>query len=160
DPRRAGDPADEDADSDTAEKGSKKNAAGPCRVERGRRGGLHARGEISKPDDSACNTQIASVAAFSRKFVTLAHVALPRLLLVHGGVVNGDAPGPAQQALPARFELGVPTRRGFPPGPDVDHVDFEDEAGRLDEFLEPGTHLVGHSYGGVIALLTAARRPD
>src|SRR5262249_30599891 len=117
-------------------------------------------GEISKPDDSACNTQIASVAAFSRKFVTLAHVALPRLLLVHGSVVNGDATWAAQQALSDRFELVVPNRRGFPPGPDVDHVDFEDEAGWLDEFLEPGTHLVGHSYGGVIALLTAARRPD
>ena len=44
-------------------------------------------------------------------------------------------------------------RRGFPPGPDVERVDFEDEAVWLDRFLEPGTHLVGHSYGGVISLL-------
>jgi pimeloyl-ACP methyl ester carboxylesterase len=26
--------------------------------------------------------------------------------------------------------------------------------------VSPGTHLVGHSYGGVISLLAAARRPD
>jgi pimeloyl-ACP methyl ester carboxylesterase len=42
----------------------------------------------------------------------------------------------------------------------VDAVDFEDEAVWLDGFLEPATHLVGHSYGGVIALLAAARRPE
>jgi len=87
-------------------------------------------------------------------------VASPRLLLVHGSVVNGDATWAAQRPLAERFELVVPNRRGFPPGPDVDHVDFEDEAVWLDRFLEPGTHLVGHSYGGVIALLAAARRPE
>ena len=36
--------------------------------------------------------------------------------------------------------------------------------GRLDALvgaeLGPGSHLVGHSYGGVISLLAAARRPD
>jgi pimeloyl-ACP methyl ester carboxylesterase len=41
----------------------------------------------------------------------------------------------------------------------VARVDFEDEAVWLRQFLEPGTHLVGHSYGGVIALLSAARTP-
>jgi len=28
------------------------------------------------------------------------------------------------------------------------------------DLLEPGDHLVGHSYGGVISLLAAARRPE
>lgn len=84
----------------------------------------------------------------------------PRVLLVHGSVVNGETTWAAQRALAGRFELVVPNRRGFPPGPDVDRVDFEDEAVWLDQFLEPGTHLVGHSYGGVISLLAAARRPE
>ena len=84
----------------------------------------------------------------------------PRLLLVHGSVVNGDATWAAQQPLAERFDLVVPNRRGFPPGPDVEAVDFEDEAAWLDAYLEPGTHVVGHSYGGVIALLAAARRPE
>jgi len=82
------------------------------------------------------------------------------VLLVHGSVVNGDATWAAQRPLTERFELVVPNRRGFPPGPDVDSVDYEDEAVWFEQFLEPGTHLVGHSYGGVIALFAAARRPE
>src|SRR3954463_11283635 len=84
----------------------------------------------------------------------------PRVLLVHGSVVNGDATWAAQRPLAERFELVVPNRRGFPPGPDVESVDYEDEAAWLEQFLEPGTHLVGHSYGGVIALFAAARYPE
>jgi pimeloyl-ACP methyl ester carboxylesterase len=84
----------------------------------------------------------------------------PRLLLVHGSVVNAELTWSAQKPLAERFEIVAPNRRGFPPGPEVERVDFEDEAVWLEEFLEPGTHLVGHSYGGVIALLAAARRPE
>jgi pimeloyl-ACP methyl ester carboxylesterase len=84
----------------------------------------------------------------------------PRLLLVHGSVVNAGLTWSAQQPLAGQFEIVAPNRRGFPPGPDVERVDFEDEAVWLEPFLEPGTHLVGHSYGGVIALLAAARRPE
>jgi len=83
-----------------------------------------------------------------------------RLLLVHGSVVNGEVTWNAQRPLGERFELVVPNRRGFPPGPDVDRVDFEDEAVWLEQFLGSGAHLVGHSYGGVICLLAAARRPE
>jgi pimeloyl-ACP methyl ester carboxylesterase len=81
-------------------------------------------------------------------------------LLVHGSVVNADLTWSGQKPLAGRFDIVAPNRRGFPPGPDVDHVDFEDEVVWLDQFLEPGTHLVGHSYGGVIALLAAARLPE
>jgi pimeloyl-ACP methyl ester carboxylesterase len=84
----------------------------------------------------------------------------PRLLLVHGSVVNAELTWSAQKPLAERFEIVAPNRRGFPPGPDVEQVDFEDEAVWLEPFLEPHTHLVGHSYGGVIALLSAARRPE
>jgi pimeloyl-ACP methyl ester carboxylesterase len=82
-------------------------------------------------------------------------------------VVNADLTWSAQKPLAGRFEIVAPNRRGFPPGPDVAHVDFEDEAVWLEQFLTPdagnvagGTHLVGHSYGGVIALLAAARHPE
>ena len=84
----------------------------------------------------------------------------PRLLLVHGSVVNAELTWSAQKPLADRFELVLPNRRGFPPGPDVERVDFEDEAVWLEQFLEPGTHLVGHSYGGVISLLAAAAHPE
>lgn len=84
----------------------------------------------------------------------------PRLLLLHGSVANGDVTWAAQRPLAERFELVVPNRRGFPPNPVVESVDFEEEARWLDPLLEPGTHLVGHSYGGVIALFAAAWSRD
>lgn len=84
----------------------------------------------------------------------------PRLLFVHGSVVNAELTWAAQKPLADRFDVVLPNRRGFPPGPDVDHVDFEDEAVWFEQFLEPGTHVIGHSYGGLIALLLAAARPE
>jgi pimeloyl-ACP methyl ester carboxylesterase len=84
----------------------------------------------------------------------------PRLLLVHGSVVNAELTWGAQKPLAERFEIVAPNRRGFPPGPDVERVDFEEEAVWLEQFLEPDTHLVGHSYGGVVSLLAAARHPE
>jgi pimeloyl-ACP methyl ester carboxylesterase len=89
----------------------------------------------------------------------------PRLLLVHGSVLNGEATWNAQRPLAERLELVVPNRRGFPPGPCVEalklgRVSAAAEAVWLEQFLVPGTHLVGQSYGGVIALLAAARRPE
>ena len=75
-------------------------------------------------------------------------------------MVNSELTWNAQKPLADRFEIVAPNRRGFPPGPDVERVDFEDEAVWLEPFLLPGTHLVGHSYGGVISLFAAARRPE
>jgi pimeloyl-ACP methyl ester carboxylesterase len=87
-------------------------------------------------------------------------MARPRVVLVHGSVVNGDVTWGAQKPLAERFELVIPNRRGFPPGGDVERVDFEDEAVWLEPLVTPGTHLVGHSYGGVISLFAAARYAD
>jgi pimeloyl-ACP methyl ester carboxylesterase len=84
----------------------------------------------------------------------------PRLLFVHGSVVNAELTWSAQKPLSDRFEIVAPNRRGFPPAREVEHVDFEDEAVWFEPFLEPEAHVVGHSYGGVIALLAAARRPE
>lgn len=79
---------------------------------------------------------------------------------MHGSVVNAELTWSAQKPLTDRFEIVAPNRRGFPPGPEVQRVDFEDEAVWLEQFLEPRSHLVGHSYGGVIALLAAAAHPE
>jgi len=87
-------------------------------------------------------------------------VSGPRILFVHGSVVNGDLTWGAQKPLADRFELVIPNRRGFPPGPDVERVDYEDEAAWLEQYVEPGTHLVGHSYGGVVSLFAAVRYAD
>lgn len=83
-----------------------------------------------------------------------------RLVLVHGSVLGGRGTWGAQAPLAERFELVVLDRPGFPPNPPVDRIDFEADAALIADLLEPGDHLVGHSYGGVISLLASARRPD
>jgi len=85
---------------------------------------------------------------------------MERLVLVHGSVVNGRATWSAQRPLAERFELVVLDRPGFPPNPPASHIDFETDALLVAELIRAGDHLVGHSYGGVIAMLAAAQRPD
>jgi pimeloyl-ACP methyl ester carboxylesterase len=84
----------------------------------------------------------------------------PRVVLVHGSIVFGLAAWQLQKPLAQRFTLVVPTRTGYPPNPPLARIDFDDQAQELADLLEPGDHLVGHSYGGVVSLLAAARRPE
>jgi pimeloyl-ACP methyl ester carboxylesterase len=79
----------------------------------------------------------------------------PRLVLVHGS--GGNSGWPNQSVLADRFTLVMPTRGGYPPNPPLERIDFETQADELLEVLEPGDHLVGHSYGGIVALLAAPR---
>ena len=82
-----------------------------------------------------------------------------RAVLVHGSVGNGPATFSALGPLEERFDVVVPNRGGYPPGPALERIDFEEQAVELAPLLEDGAHLVGHSYGGVISLLIAARYP-
>jgi pimeloyl-ACP methyl ester carboxylesterase len=82
---------------------------------------------------------------------------MQRLVLVHGSVGNGDAAWAAQRPLGDDFELVVLNRPGFPPGPLVDRVDFEEHAAWVAERMQPGDHLCGHSYGAVVSLYAAAQ---
>ena len=65
----------------------------------------------------------------------------------------------AQRALAARWTLVLPHRPGFGASPPLARGDFEAEAPLIAELLGDGAHLVGHSYGAVIALYAAALRP-
>jgi pimeloyl-ACP methyl ester carboxylesterase len=78
-----------------------------------------------------------------------------RVVLVHGSVGTGAATWSAQAPLAARYELVVVERSGYPPSAPRNRIDFDEQADELRELLRPGDHLVGHSYGGVIALLAA-----
>ena len=78
---------------------------------------------------------------------------------MHGSVGNGPATWGALQPLSDRYELVVPNRGGYPPNPPLERIDFEQQAEELAPLLADGAHLVGHSYGGVISLLIAARHP-
>ena len=89
----------------------------------------------------------------------------PRLVLVHGSLVGGRATWREQRReIAGEAELVVLERPGFEPPPhaddalpDVPRVDFEEHAAWVAGRLERGDHLVGHSYGGVVALLAAAQ---
>ena len=83
----------------------------------------------------------------------------PRLVLVHGSVGNARMTWAQQAALAESFTLVYVTRGGYPPAPPLARIDFEDQAEELAAIFEPGDHLAGHSYGGVVSLLAAARRP-
>jgi len=85
---------------------------------------------------------------------------MERIVLVHGSVMGGRGTWAAQRPLVERFELLVLDRPGFPPNPPVESIDFETDAPLVAGLLEPGDHLVGHSYGGIVSLLAAASRPD
>jgi pimeloyl-ACP methyl ester carboxylesterase len=82
------------------------------------------------------------------------------VVLVHGSVTGGDVTWRAQWPLAERWTLLVVDRPGFDGAPPpAGRVDWEVDAALVADALPDGAHLVGHSYGGVISLLAAARRP-
>ncbi len=84
---------------------------------------------------------------------------MTRVVFVHGSVGNAQATWSQQRALEDRYECVFLTRGGYPPGPPLERIDFEEQAEEVATELREGDHLVGHSYGGVVSLLAAARRP-
>ncbi len=88
------------------------------------------------------------------------HGAGPHVVFVHGGADGGEAAFPAQLPLQERWTLVLPDRPGHGRTPAAGREDFERDArliAHLVEGLHGGAHIVGHSYGGVVALLAAAR---
>jgi pimeloyl-ACP methyl ester carboxylesterase len=83
-----------------------------------------------------------------------------RVVLIHGSGGNAETAWAPVQPLRERFTLVAPNRGGYPPNPPLERIDFEQQAEELGPLLEDGAHLVGHSYGAVIALLIAAQRPE
>jgi pimeloyl-ACP methyl ester carboxylesterase len=84
----------------------------------------------------------------------------PPLVLVHGGVLAGRHAWRAQRPLAERFTLLAPGRIGHgdsPPG----RQDFAADAPLIaDQLLTEPAHLVGHSYGAIVAALAALIRPE
>ncbi len=84
----------------------------------------------------------------------------PTIVFVHGSIVGAELTWRRQLLLAERWPLTIPNRPGFGASPALPRNDFEVEAGLFAELLGDGAHLVGHSYGAVIALLAAAERPE
>jgi pimeloyl-ACP methyl ester carboxylesterase len=84
----------------------------------------------------------------------------PPVLFVHGSVVGASRTWRHQLPLAEKWSLVLPNRPGFGASAPLARGDFEAEAPLIAELLGDGAHLVGHSYGAVIALYAAALRPD
>lgn len=87
------------------------------------------------------------------------------LVLLHGGMVDSRSFAANVDALAAGFRVFMPERRGHGHTPDVDgpisyDLMAEDTVGFLETVVGGPAHLVGHSDGANVALLTALRRPD
>jgi pimeloyl-ACP methyl ester carboxylesterase len=82
----------------------------------------------------------------------------PRVVFVHGSVTNGTWLWAQQRPLADSFTLVIPNRSGYPPHEARDYIDFNQQADEIAGLVEDGTHLVGFSYGGIVALLAAERR--
>jgi pimeloyl-ACP methyl ester carboxylesterase len=87
------------------------------------------------------------------------------LLLLHGGLVDGDSFGQQTPALAERFQVIVPDRRGHGRTADVEgpityDVMADDTIAFMDAVGTGPAHLVGWSDGGDVGLLVAIKRPD
>jgi pimeloyl-ACP methyl ester carboxylesterase len=83
------------------------------------------------------------------------------VVLVHGSLATGADEWSAQRPLADDgFRLIVPDRRGYGRSPAADGEDFVVDANDLAALMSTGAHLVGHSYGGLSAMIAAARHPE
>src|SRR5215470_1177687 len=75
----------------------------------------------------------------------------PPVVFVHGDIVGPSLTWRKQLELAERWSLIIPSRPGFGDSPPLERNDFELEAPLFAELLADGAHLVGHSYGAMIA---------
>ena len=83
-----------------------------------------------------------------------------RVVCVHGSLSWGTFAFRAQRPLADARALVLPDRRGYGASAATGPADFEVDAADIAPLLGDGAHLVGHSYGAVVALLVAAARPE
>jgi pimeloyl-ACP methyl ester carboxylesterase len=81
-------------------------------------------------------------------------------VFVHGSFGWGTETWEKQRPLADSYQLLLVDRRGFGRSPPNGRVDFDRDADDVAELLADGAHLVGSSYGGVVSLLAASRRPE
>lgn len=81
-------------------------------------------------------------------------------VFVHGSFGWAEETWREQRPLGEHYRLLLVDRRGFGESPPDGRVDFDRDADDVAALLDSAAHLVGHSYGGVVTLLAAARRPD
>ena len=83
------------------------------------------------------------------------------VILVHGSLATSNDEWQAQKPLADQgFRLLIVDRRGYANSPAAEGEDFLRDGEDIARLMGDGAHLVGHSYGGLGALVAAARRPE
>jgi pimeloyl-ACP methyl ester carboxylesterase len=82
------------------------------------------------------------------------------IVFIHGGFGGSEETFVEQRELADEYRLLFLDRKGYGGSPPAERLDFDSQAADVVEALSDGAHLVGHSYGGLLALLAAAGRPD
>lgn len=86
-----------------------------------------------------------------------------RIVLIHGAPADASSWTEllkTQQSLLAGCELIAVDRMGYGASMPARSADLEEDARAIEPLLEPGTIVVGHSYGAPIALRLAAAYPE
>jgi pimeloyl-ACP methyl ester carboxylesterase len=84
-----------------------------------------------------------------------------RVVLVHGSLSTGPMTWEAQRPLADEgYQLVVPTRRAYSSLGGAVGEDFQSDGEDVAVLLGDGAHLVGHSYGGLVAMVAASARPE
>ena len=83
-----------------------------------------------------------------------------RVVCVNGSLSWGAFAFRAQRPLADTRALVLPDRRGYGASAAAGAADFDVDAHDVAELVGEGAHLVGHSYGAIVALLVAAGHPE
>lgn len=85
-------------------------------------------------------------------------------ILVHGTFSWAALAFEHQRPLARHRRILLPDRRGFGASPDLDDSsvtsDYKVDAHDIAELMGDGAHLLGHSYGGTVAMLATATHPE
>jgi pimeloyl-ACP methyl ester carboxylesterase len=79
--------------------------------------------------------------------------------MVHGSFTCGEDAWIEQRELADRYQLLAVDRCGHGQSPDTGRFGFEQQADDIGDVLGASAHLVGSSYGAVLALVIAQRFP-
>jgi len=75
--------------------------------------------------------------------------------MVHGSFTWGEDAWTQQRELADRYRLLVLDRCGYGHSPNTERFGFEEQADDIADLLGKASHLVGSSYGAVLALVVA-----